>query len=320
MSMVTIKDVAKKANVSIGTASRALHNNGYVSKASFEAVKNAAKELGYIVNINALQLKNQKSNNVGIIISEINNPYFIHVLNDLNNKLKEHNISLITAFGNGTLEEAKQIKYLIGNKVSTILFVPSNNKNKEVLDIAKANDINIIQLFIDIYPEYNSIVNDDETGVYLSANKLANDGCRRIILLDVYFDDQEFSNPVKPNRTEGINRAQKEHPEVEFKVIKINPTIDFEKQIQEDFNDFAPDGVVAGTGIFGLEILKYCKANSLKLKIVSFDDDKWFAFYGITTIRQNEKKLIDEIVRLILANDKENIEHIKIGEKIINRN
>lgn len=320
MSMVTIKDVAKKANVSIGTASRALHNNGYVSKASFEAVKNAARELGYVVNINALQLKNRKSNSVGILISDINNPYFIHVLNDLNNRLKEHNISLITAFGNGTLEEAKQIKYLIGNKVSTILFVPSNDKNIDVLNIAKANDINIIQLFVNIYPAFNSIVNDDETGVYISANKLINDGCKRIVLLDVLFNGNEFSVPVKPNRTEGIVQIQKERPDIEFKVIKINPATDFEKQIQDDFNDFAPDGVVAGTGVFGLEILKYCKANSLKLKIVSFDDDKWFAFQGISTIRQNEKKLIDEIVRLILSNDKQTIEHIKINEKIINRN
>ena len=320
MSMVTIKDVAKKANVSIGTASRALHNNGYVSKASFEAVKNAARELGYVVNINALQLKNRKSNNVGILISDINNPYFIHVLNDLNNRLKERNISLITAFGNGTLEEAKQIKYLIGNKVSTILFVPSNDKNIDVLNIAKANDINIIQLFVNIYPGFNSIVNDDETGVYISANKLINDGCKRIVLLDVLFNENEFSVTVKPNRTEGIEQIQKERSDIEFKVIKINPATDFEKQIQDDFNDFAPDGVVAGTGVFGFEILKYCKANSLKIKIVSFDDDKWFAFQGISTIRQNEKKLIDEIVRLILSNDKNNIEHIKISEKIINRN
>ena len=55
------------------------------------------------------------------------------------------------------------------------------------------------------------------------------------------------------------------------------------------------------------------------MKVVSFDDDEWFAFQGITTIRQNEKMLIEEMVRLILKNDQDNIEHIKIKEKVINR-
>ena len=116
--MATIIDVAKKAKVSRSTASRALHNNGYVSPKVKQKVKKAARELGYVVNYNALLLKDKKTKNVGVVISDIQNPYFINVVHDCQRQLAEHGYGLILALSNNNIkDEEKQIKYLIGNKV-----------------------------------------------------------------------------------------------------------------------------------------------------------------------------------------------------------
>ncbi|MDY4848830.1 MAG: LacI family DNA-binding transcriptional regulator [Bacilli bacterium] len=319
--MVTLKDVAKKAGVSLASASRALHNNGYISKEAKERVKKAAESLGYIVNYNAVYLKDKKSKNVGIIITDIENPYFIDVVSDLKNKLQEYGYGLILAVSNNNkADESKQIKYLVGNKVSTLLFIPTNSNNHHLLEVAKNNGVNPIQLFINVYDDINSIVNNDELGAYLGGKQAVLEGYKRIALIDVKYDKSAFNLEVEPKRENGFKRLIKEYPDVKFKIIKSVAGDNFTKEVIDALDSFSPDAIIAGTGVFGLNALKYLKMNSLKTKLITFDDNNWFAFYGVTSIRQDETSLINEIVRLIIKNDTENVEHVKIDETLVVRN
>lgn len=319
--MVTLKDVAKKAGVSVASASRALHNNGYISKEAKERVKKAAESLGYIVNYNAVYLKDKKSKNVGIIITDIENPYFIDVVSDLKNKLQEYGYGLILAVSNNNkADESKQIKYLVGNKVSTLLFIPTNSNNHHLLEVAKNNGVNPIQLFINVYDDINSIVNNDELGAYLGGKQAVLEGYKRIALIDVKYDKSAFNLEVEPKRENGFKRLIKEYPDVKFKIIKSVAGDNFTKEVIDALDSFSPDAIIAGTGVFGLNALKYLKMNSLKTKLITFDDNNWFAFYGVTSIRQDETSLINEIVRLIIKNDTENVEHVKIDETLVVRN
>ena len=69
--MITIKDVANRAGVSTATASRALRNIGYIDKTTYEKVRKASVELGYVPNATAQQLKNNTVKTVGFIVSDI---------------------------------------------------------------------------------------------------------------------------------------------------------------------------------------------------------------------------------------------------------
>lgn len=69
--MATIKDIAKLANVSIGTVDRVIHNRGYVSPDTKKRVKQAIKDLSYSPNIYARQLKLAKKYNLGILMPEL---------------------------------------------------------------------------------------------------------------------------------------------------------------------------------------------------------------------------------------------------------
>lgn len=319
--MVTILDVAKKANVALGTASRALHNNGYVSEKTRERVKQAAKQLGYVVNYNALLLRDKQSKNIGALISDINNPYFMNVVRDLQIRLSELGYGIILAMSNNSVEdEAKQLRYLIGNKVSTILFIPASSKNEEILMLAKNNHINVVQLFIQVYEEYNSIVNDDEQGTFLAASQLISEGYKRIALFDIDYSAELFDKEVFPCRSLGLEKITKSHKEIKTLVLRNSPYEDLTKKNLEKLEDFAPDAIIAGTGVFGLKVLKFLKTNSLKAKIVTFDDNDWFAFQGITSIRQNETDLIEHIISQITNKDVNDIAHFKVDENITIRN
>ncbi len=59
--MVTIKDVAKRADVSVATVSRVIRGIGYISEDAKRKVMEASEELGYVANASAQKLKNKIS-------------------------------------------------------------------------------------------------------------------------------------------------------------------------------------------------------------------------------------------------------------------
>lgn len=74
--MVNIKEVASHANLSVGTVSRYLNQNGYVSKKSSERIEQAIRELDYKPSSVARSLSKKQSNLIGLIVPDIKNPYF----------------------------------------------------------------------------------------------------------------------------------------------------------------------------------------------------------------------------------------------------
>src|SRR6056297_3406123 len=74
--MTTIKDVAKKAEVSIATVSHVINNTRYVSPELTIKVKKAMEELRYQPNAVARSLKTEKTQTIGLIVSDISNPFF----------------------------------------------------------------------------------------------------------------------------------------------------------------------------------------------------------------------------------------------------
>src|SRR5690606_28957455 len=69
----TIKEVAEAAGVSRSTASRALSGTGYVAENVRSRVRQAAKELGYVVDATARSLKQQSSRLIGVLVSDLRN-------------------------------------------------------------------------------------------------------------------------------------------------------------------------------------------------------------------------------------------------------
>src|SRR6056297_2086763 len=76
MKKVTIKEVAKQADVSIATVSHVINETRYVSPELTDRVERAMEELGYKPNAVARSLKTEKTQTIGLIVSDISNPFF----------------------------------------------------------------------------------------------------------------------------------------------------------------------------------------------------------------------------------------------------
>jgi LacI family transcriptional regulator len=109
----TIRDVAKKLNVSIYTVSRALDGYDDVAEKTRKLVIKTANEMGYAPNRAARQLRRQKAETIGFIIPSISKrlsePFFTEFVVGLGEELSARNFDLLIA--NATTEEAEQNLY-----------------------------------------------------------------------------------------------------------------------------------------------------------------------------------------------------------------
>jgi LacI family transcriptional regulator len=106
----TLKEIAKAASVNVSTASRALSGAYGVHKETREKVLSAAKKLGYRPNLTARGLVTGKSHTIGLLVSDIRNPYFAEVARGVEDAAFAAAFDVILC--NSDLNSAKQVKYL----------------------------------------------------------------------------------------------------------------------------------------------------------------------------------------------------------------
>jgi LacI family transcriptional regulator len=106
--MPTIKDVAKKAGVSISTASYALNNLPNVHPDTKQRILLAAKELNYYPNGIARNLKTKRTGNIGVFIYGFAGPIFSDVLEGIRQKLQENNFNIVVSSGKSSSNLLKE--------------------------------------------------------------------------------------------------------------------------------------------------------------------------------------------------------------------
>lgn len=93
--MVTLKDIAERAEVSIATVSRVVNNSGNVTESSQQKVIQAMKDLGYYSNNLARNLKNEKSQLISVIVPNVINPFFSEMLQGIDDVLSTNGFGMV---------------------------------------------------------------------------------------------------------------------------------------------------------------------------------------------------------------------------------
>src|SRR5947209_4722681 len=129
----TIKDVAALARVSVATVSAVLNSNKYVSPDLAQRVQESITTLGYERNSLAQGLKKQTSQAIGLIISDITNPFFTSVVRGVEDVANARGYSLI--LGNTDEDLKKELSYirLLESKRADGLIISSTLRNSAYL-------------------------------------------------------------------------------------------------------------------------------------------------------------------------------------------
>src|SRR5690348_15071327 len=124
--MPSIKDVAEAAGVSTATVSRVLSNGLHVRPEVRERVMAAVERLGYRPNLVARSLRSQQSNTIGLIVSDIRNPFFTSISRAVEDTAYEQGFSIILCNTDENPEkEAIYLNLMRDTSVAGIIISPT---------------------------------------------------------------------------------------------------------------------------------------------------------------------------------------------------
>ncbi len=177
--MATIRDVAKKAGVSVATVSRALNDNGYVHEDTRKLVEGAIKELNYKPNEVARSLYKKKSRLIGLLLPDIRNPFFPGLARGVEDEMQEHGLRLI--IGNADEKPEKEIDYIETFKQNNVIGIISATNQTE---ISHYENLTFPVVFLDrTSNQHPSVYADGLAGGKMAAKEIIRRGSKRITLL-----------------------------------------------------------------------------------------------------------------------------------------
>ncbi len=208
--MIKLKDVALLAKVSEATASLVMNKRPGVNERTRERVLKAAKELGYTPNSIARGLAMRKTNTIGLVVTDIENPFFGTCTRCIDENTRNENYNLILSVSNDDLYLEEQIIYnFIGKRVDGIIIIPTHMLRSDLSYFEQLEKHNIPYVFsTTFYPGIKSdcVMTDLEEGSYQLTKYLIELGHRKIFFLV----SNNRNVAISKLRIDGYMRAFKE--------------------------------------------------------------------------------------------------------------
>lgn len=183
--MVTIKDVAKEAGVSIATVSRVLNDNYPVSDESREKVLEACKKLKYRPNDVARSLKHNRTNTIGLVVPDISNPYFMRIAISIERIVSEYGYNII--FASTHEDKNKEIELLetfYERRVDFLVLATRQRDSKKINQfIDQGFKIILVDSSLDNV-KTDVIVEDNYNGAYSLTEELIKAGHEKIGIIN----------------------------------------------------------------------------------------------------------------------------------------
>lgn len=181
---VTLKDIAQATGFSVNTVSRALRDKDDIASETKEKIKNAQREMGYIINNLASSLRRGYSNTIAVILGDISNPHFSIMMSDIELRARSFGYGAILLTTNEDEElEMNAIQAALNKNVDGIILCPcqKSEANIRYLQSVGVPFVLIGRRFDSIDTDY--VICDDEHGGYLATKELIKNGHRRILML-----------------------------------------------------------------------------------------------------------------------------------------
>jgi LacI family transcriptional regulator len=181
---ITIYDLAKKLNISIATVSRALKDDPVVSKKTKKKIADLAQEMGYRSNNFARNLRNQKTNTIGVIVPRLNSYFMSTVIAGIESIANKEGYNLIISQSSESFDkEMASAKTMFNNRVDGVLVSLAYDTE----NLAHFNSFfkrHIPLIFFDrVVEDENStnILIDNRKAAYEATTHLIKQGCKRIV-------------------------------------------------------------------------------------------------------------------------------------------
>ncbi|MBS3787759.1 LacI family DNA-binding transcriptional regulator [Candidatus Bipolaricaulota bacterium] len=306
--MATISDVAEEAGVSVATVSHVINGTRYVSPELTERVKKAMDELGYHRNAVARSLKTDKTQTIGLIASDLSNPFFSTLLRGVEDKALEKDHSLIVCNTDETLAKEKlYVDVLSERKIDGLLIAPTGKSDENLLAL-KDRDIPLV--FIDRKVEgldAGAVLSTNVKGSAKAMRHLIELGHRRIgIILGLQ------SVTTSQERLEGYRKALKEEGiTFDSRLVKqgYSQVAGGSEAAMELLSlDSPPTAIFSANNLMTIGAMQGIQEAGFscpeEVSLVGFDDFEWAATFkpNLTTVAQSPYEIGSRAAEILFEN------------------
>lgn len=306
MHAVTVSDVARAANVSTATVSRALNGSHKVSATTIAHVREVADRLGYSGNPIARALRKNVTGTIGMLVPSIRNPFFTGLVDQVEHELSDVGLNLFLCDSrNDPRVEARKLASLTQGSVDGILISPCDRTRSAEAVRAAAARIPLVQVDRETAGAESDWVGlDDAQAIGQIVRHLADRGVRRAALVT----STEANSSAHARRSAAL-------AEFEEAGITVRPDQLLDGAFSLDWGVLAadrlletpelPDAIMCLDDLIALGVLSRLNDNGTRVPddvlVTGFDDIEFSALSrpSLTTLRQPVGLIATEAVRLL---------------------
>jgi LacI family transcriptional regulator len=313
----TIREIARLVGVSVNTVSRALNNKPDVSPETKKNIIKTAQLLNYTPNAIARALVQRSTRTIGMVMSDISDPFFGEMVKDAEVFFRSRGYNLILCNTQENFDQEKHsIETLINKRVDGILLTPVGRNGENLQEILK-NRVPLVLLGRHFdEPIAPSVTSNDERGGYLATQHLLELGHHKILFINVFHHISSAHD-----RFLGYQKALREFGIDYDESLLIHASFDLDDVYQKTKKFFYQSGKVTAVIVFcdilAISVMKAVIDVGLTIprdiSIVGFDNINISSLLPIplTTIDPNKKKMVETASELLLEAIR--LDNIKAG-------
>jgi LacI family transcriptional regulator len=177
---ITIKDVARVAEVSVATVSRALNGRQYVAEDVRARILKVASDLRYSPHHAARALSSRRTHTIGVVLPDLYGEFFSELMRGIDHAARERGLHLLVSSCHGSLAEQRDALRATPGRVDGVLVMSPFLGSEESLDEALAPDIPAVLMNCAGNPRATVLNVDNYGGAYAMTRHLLGMGHRRI--------------------------------------------------------------------------------------------------------------------------------------------
>jgi LacI family transcriptional regulator len=304
---IGIRDVAERAGVSIGSASRVVNGAANVAAALRERVQTAVAELGYRPNHAARSLRLQATRTIGCLLTDVTNPLYAKLFHALEDRLRAAGYVVLLANSLNIAErEVDILATFAARGMDGVIIAPGNERDADVLRAVHNLPMPAVVLDRDMAPERDRVLYDHVPSMRQVTAHLAGFGHRHIALVV----SRALGRPMK-RRIEGFRAglAAAGLPADDALIVELPSAMSSSYSAVSQLLDRTPQPtaiVVLGTNLL-TDALNAIATKGLRIpadvSLVSLGDPEFARSYTppITTLRVDVQQVAERVVTLLLG-------------------
>ncbi|MBS4223335.1 LacI family DNA-binding transcriptional regulator [Lederbergia citrea] len=297
---ITMREIAKLANVSQPTVSRIINGNKGVNEEIAKRVLKVIEEVGYVPNKAAQTLKRNQSNIIGISVTEIYNPYFVELIDHLESEARKkgYNIILHNSKHNPIIEW-ENIQNFIARQIDGFIIVPTGEYN-----LQRISELDIPAVIITQNAKTLDSVglNHLKAGM-IAAENFIHSGHIKFGYIGTSFDDKfhGYESALAENGFEFDHKNYIQLKETSKNNFLIRRDIKnyFQKVESLDFTC-----VFTENDIIAIEFMRAAEERNIRIpediSIIGFDDTYLAKIMGISSIHQPIDEMVNTTLEILL--------------------